>query len=244
MSAYVYDPSRRILSVPSSRLNRMLVRDAHRHASLAEYSRGSGLSVDAVLAQLDPYLNEGALALEVVHGEIFVLTAPGGRPIPHHIADIAPNLWETFRRRTGLTHAHQLWALTRSLERAGWAVEVVPTRIAYGLGHLQNPPYLGVGIQGAMVPLLDFPAPNQLTDVTGLLGEYERAGAAAVALTCGERKLDTYVTAARQWMVRRTHSPTAMGVVILEAPRYQPVLLSSADSALTPISISRPAASQ
>lgn len=239
MGSYVYDPSRRILSVHDSRLNRMLVRDAYRYASLTEYATGSGLPVDRVVALLGDFLDEGSLGLEVVGGDTFLLTAPAGRPIPDHLADVAPNLWETLRQRSGLEEAHALWRITRSLERAGWVVEAEPSQLVAGLGHVSEPPLLGVLAAQVCVPLVVGPTEEQLVNAMGPLAEYDRAGAAVVGVACPAGTLDRVVTAVRRWVLSRRAVPSRMTVMVLEAPRYQPVLLSAADSAVEPRSVTR-----
>lgn len=239
MAAYVYEPGRRIISVAEPRLNRMLVRDAHRYASLGEYASGSGLSVDEVVSLLGPALDEGSLGLEVAGGEIFLLTAPGGRPIPSHLADVAPNLWETLRRRAQRDEALMLWKVVRGLEKNGWQSEVIPERVAFGLGHLTRAPHLGVHVGATIVPVMVYPSEQDLVSPVGQMAEYDRAGASAVAVVCAQDGLDRTVTAVRRWALSRRIMPSRMAVVVLEAPRFQPTLLSAADAAVTPISVTR-----
>ena len=236
---YVYDPTRRIISVPDARLNRMLVRDAHRYATLSEYSAGAGLPTDRVVSLLAAHLDDGTLGLEVAGGEIFLLTAPRGRPVPADLGDVAPNLWETFRAAADVEESCRLWRICRSMERAGWDMEVVASVIAYGLGPVMTAPKLGCLVGRTIVPLVIAPTPDAVAAPTGVLAEYDRAGATAVGLVCVQGALDSTVTAARRYLLGRRVNPTALSVVVLEAPRYQPVLLSAGDSGVTPRSLDR-----
>src|SRR5690606_23338751 len=132
--------------------------------------------------------------------------------------------------------AHALWKLHRSLERVGWNVETQLNRILFGMGQVVDAPYLGVDVGNVVVPLIIFPSADALASPTGLLAQYNRAGAAALGVICDQGALDQMVTAARRWGLSQAEAPS-MSVLVLEAPRYNPTLLSPKDSAVRSISV-------
>jgi hypothetical protein len=237
--SWQWEPGRKVVSVSDPRLNRLLVRDPFRYATLSEYAVASGIGTDVVVAQIGDYLECGTLGLETYGPEIFILTAPSGRPVPDSIPDVAPNLWESLRAGASVDDAYTAWSVCRSLERSGWDVETDPRAVLHGLGRMSTVPRIGLRIGASVVPVAIRPPTGLLAEPTGLLGEYERAGAAAVAVVCRGGTLDASVTAARKWIVSRQAMPTNVTVLVLEEPGFAPVLLSSADAAVTPISVDR-----
>lgn len=235
---FVYDPSKPILRVNETRLNRLMMNDPLRCASVSEYAVATGMSTDQVIELFGPALDDGIIGLEIWGDEIFVMTAPAGRPAPADHPQVAPNLWEVLRESAPVEYAFALWRLVRGLGTAGWRVEVSAPRILFGLGPLRSRPYLGVGVGNTVVPVLVLPSPEQLSASDGLLAEYERAGAAAVAIVINGGALDTMVTAVRRWVLSRIEPP-AMQILLLEAPRFNPTLLSAADAAVRPRAMSR-----
>jgi hypothetical protein len=233
-----WDPGRRTISIADPRLNRFLVRQPERCATVNEYAQSSGLDTGEVIELLGPYLDDGTLALEFVADEVFVHTAPAGRPAPPGHADVPSNLWERLRIRSSLEMSYAVWKLIRSMERAGWQVETNPSKVLFGLGPVSRVPYFGVVVAHQVVPVLPFPSPDELVGGSGLLTEYERAGAPAVAVICDEGALDENTTSVRRWVLSQRYTPP-LSVLVLEAPRYNPVLLAPADGAVRPVAITR-----
>jgi hypothetical protein len=238
-SQWDWQPDRRVISVPDPRLNKLLVRDAYRHATISEYASAAGMPVETVVAQLRPYLDGATLGLETVGGEIFLLTAPAGRPIASSGADVAPNLWEVLRATATIERAHETWQCCRALERAGWRVETAPDRVRWGLGHVSDAPSLALALGESTVPVLIHPDARQLAEISGPLAEYERAGAPAVAVVCRGGELDTVSTAVRRWILSHRAAPSKVTVLVLEQPRLAPVLLSANDAAVMPRTVDR-----
>jgi hypothetical protein len=220
------------------RLKRTMMRDPDRCASLGEYAQATGMEVGEVAEALGRYFDEGSMALEVSGDEVFIHTAPTGRLPGSHTLNIPPNLWEQLRTRLDVSDAHALWKIMRDLQRVGWSVEHHAPRIVAALGPVHEKPYLGVMTGHVIVPALLFPSPTTLGTRFGLLEQYEHAGATAVALVCEERDLDKMITSTRRWILDR-HLLPEMHVLILEAPQYNPVLLSPADGAVSPVAVSR-----
>lgn len=239
---WVPDPSRdSFVTFQDGRLTAVFLRDPLACASVEEYANKTGLDAEQVLSELSPYLQQGALDIEPVGDQLFVHTAPHGRPVPHHLPDVAPNLWELLRAKVDPQQAHALWQVVRDFERSGWQVELRDSRIQAGLGQMFNPPALGVVLRnGLTVPVETFPPPGRVAAPDGVLSRYEHAGARAVAVTCADGALDATVTAVRQWVIDRLERgwTPMLHVVVLEAPRFNPTFLAPSDSSVTPVAVS------
>ena len=236
MTGFLYDPTQPVLTFPDIRLTRLTQQDPIRCASVNEYAMATGIDVGQVLTLLGEALDSGDVNVEPAGGEIFVHTAPQGRPTPQGRAQIPPNLWELLRRNADVDTAFALWRLYRGLEQGGWSIEADPSRIPVIGGHTT---LLGIKFSGhAIAPLLVLPNVDDVAAHTGPLMKYERAEVRVVGLVCRNGELEPMVTSVRRWMLDR---PTAaqLNVIILEAPRYQPVLVSPRDAAVAPRSVSR-----
>lgn len=238
MSYVAYDPPRRPISVADARLNHVFHRQPERCATVDEYASAAGMDPEQVLELLSPYLSNGTLGIEVYADLLFVHTAPTGRPTPSHLPEVAPNLWERIRNRAPLARAYALWRLIRSLEHAGWKVETNVKEVTLGLGWLPTEPYLGLNVKGQPVPVIPYPAPNELPGPNGLCEAYQKAGARGIAVTCDNGALDQIVTAVRAWVLGRGE-PSYMTILVLEAPRFNPTLIRPSDNSVTPINITR-----
>jgi hypothetical protein len=226
------------LSVADPRLARVLLREPDRCATLNEYAGACGMDPSEIVDLVSDYLDQGVLGLDFFGDEVFLHTAPQGRPAPDGFPDVPPNLWEQLRDRANIETAYALWKLQRSLERSGWGVEHRVSRIVFGIGRVDDLPYLGVRAGQSVVPALIFPGQDALIRAGGLLDQYEFAEAAAVAIICDERALDDMVTAVRRWaLVKR--APVTLSVLVLESPRYNPTLLSPCDVAIEPVAVTR-----
>lgn len=235
---FTYDPSRRALVLPNPRLTSVLQRNPASCASLDEYAQRAGLQTEDVLRFMGEALDTGALGLEVFGEQVFVHTAPTGRPGDPRVPETAPNLWERLRSHGDAGVAFALWRILRDLEDAGWIVESNPYEIAFGLGPLPFVPALGVRVQQQLLPLVLHLAPEAAASAGGPLTAYANAGAQAVGVLCDSGGLDAMVTAVRSWHmafgVKR-----APVVAVLEAPRYAPTILAPGDAAVRPRSVSQ-----
>ena len=237
-ATYGYDAVRRALIVGDPRLTKLLQREPERCASLSEYAAATGIETGRVMELFGTALDDGTLGFEPVGPEIFIHTAPNGRPTPQGTPDVAPNLWERLRAHGDPHHAYQLWQLMRSLEDAGWRVEANGSGIMFALRPMQVVPQLGLSIGNRVVPLVVYPATSDVASPNGRLYELAAAGAASVAVICDSGALDEMVTAVRRfYMDVRQEVP--MTVLILEAPRYNPVLLTQHDASVAPRSVTR-----
>lgn len=225
--------TRRIGTTSDYRLTTLLHRNPLRCASIGEYAQATGIDTADILDLLGDLLDDGSLAIEVHGDDVLLHTAPSGRPVPEHLAELPANLWETLRERFNIEHSHQLWKLIRALEAAGWRVEHQAARILFGLGDINPRPIIGVEVGNTVVPLLLFPTHTALVGHDGLLDSYERAGSAVVGIVCAQEALDATSTAVRSWMLGR-QMPSSLSTLILESPRFNPTLLSPQDGAIIP----------
>ena len=235
---YDFDPNRVNLDLRDPRLKRLMLRDPERCATLNEYADATGMDTSEIAEAIGHYLDGGEMSLELYAEEIFLHTAPNGRLPGSNTINVPPNLWEHIRERCDVAGGYALWQMIRSLQRAGWAVEHRLPKIMFGLAAVHNPPYLGVVTGNTVVPTLLFPTASALSSPAGLLEQYEHAGAPAVAVICEERALDEVATSVRRWILAR-RVPALMSILVLEAPRYNPVLLSPSDGAVHPVAVTR-----
>lgn len=230
------DPTRPVVNIADARLQHLLLADPQRCATLGEYASATGIDVDRLIELFGPYLDDDTFRLEPVGGEVFVLTAPSGRPQPLTQDQVPPNLWELLRSSGDPEHAYRLWRLTRELQTAGWAVEADTHRIpATSAGEVA---LVGLRMHRHVVPVLVFPSPSDVAHPAGVLTRFERRQVPFVAVMCDRGDLDVMVTAVRRWFLERPEY-ASLRVLVLEAPRFQPVLLGGADGAITPKSITR-----
>ena len=231
--AVPFDHRLPVLTFEDMRLTRLFHQEPTRCATINEYAAATGITVDRVLEMFSGPLQRGELDVEAVGGEIFVQTAPAGRPAPREFGQTQPNLWEVLRRDHPKDEAYALWRILRDMESGGWRVEAdarfVPT------GRTENA-FLGLRFSLSTVPVLILPSISEIASQSGPLTDLEMAGMGLCAVTCLHRKLDASVTAVRQWMLGRP-ARAGLDVLVLEAPRYQPVLLTSDDGSITPRSV-------
>lgn len=203
-------------------------------ATVGEYAAAGAMSVDEVISDLTPLLEGGMLAIESADGELFVLTCPKGRS--GAVLEPPANLWEDLRRSRTVSQASREWRLYRVLERSGWRVVVEPQRWLVHLTGADLAVSLGVVAAGKLAPLLDSVSAADIRRGDGPLGIIDRAGVDVAAITCPQHKLDEYVTAVRAFHLSKV-VPTPMVVLVLEAPRFQPVVVTAADKAIDAISL-------
>jgi hypothetical protein len=233
------DPTRPVINVADARLQRLMVTDAQRCASVNEYAASTGIAVARVIELLGEHLDAGMLSLEIAGGEVFVHTAPTGRRADG--VQVPPNLWEMLRRSGNPEHAFRLWRMIRELEEAGWQTEADPKRIPEtSIGEVA---LVGIRLGAYVMPLVVLPSADELGHPAGVLSRFERRSVPLVGVVCARGDADTAVTAVRRWMLTR-HAMTRLDILILEHPRYQPVLLRGEDASVAPVSVTREAVEQ
>lgn len=204
-----------------------------RYATVAELGVLAGMSVDDVIVELGEMFDSRQIALEAADGDVFLLTAPTGRTLD---TLISPSLWELLRTGRSVSQAARHYRAARQLERSGWKVIPDPSAQDQRVARVLPVAVIGVNVQGFVCPVLLDPDLPLLVNNDGLLASYDRAGIEVVAVTCPLSKLDEYVSAVRRWHLSRI-TPSRIAVLVLEAPRYQPVPVAATDTSITPISI-------
>ncbi len=220
---------RKALLLGDARLTRLMYKMPERCATITEYATATGLTTQRVTELLGEALDTGTVALEPVGGEVFLHTAPDGRPGPLHLPEVRPNLWERLRSHGSTHYAHSLWALLRSLEFAGWRVEANPERIGANLGRLQPPPQLAIYVDHILAPLALHPDPATTASPAGPVAALSAAGADVIGVVVPSGALDDTITALR---MLHLSSPGVSPTLVLEAPSYQPVAVTSRDAAI------------
>lgn len=232
-----YRATGRQLTFADARLTMLFTRDPERCATLSEYSRACGIDTGRVMDLMSTALDCGALSFEPVGTEIFVHTAPAGRPAPLGVPEVAPNLWERLRSHGHKQQAYQLWQLYRSMENAGWVVEANTPAIMFSLSPVNPAPELGLKLGNQVFPMIIRPRLTDLSQPGGRLHQLSTAGARMVAVVVESGALEEAVTATRkQWMAGYSTATTAL---ILEGPRYNPVQISAKDASVAPRSVTR-----
>ena len=218
-----------MIDVGDIRLQRLLVTGAQL-ASLTEYARHAEMDVLDILAQIEPYLDANFLELESVQHELFLHTAPKGRPLPEGSPFLPANLWELLRQVGDQDYAAMLWRIVRGLESGGWTVRTHPT------GAVSPLTFLELHADGTWLPMIVLPRRGRLSAADGPLSRAEGRRVQKVVVVCGPGHLDDAVTEIRTWM---TLAKRKLTVLLLEQPRYTPCVLASTDTSVRPTSISR-----
>jgi hypothetical protein len=211
-----------------------LRKDFEKTATLSELAIAAHMSVDEVVLELGEAFDDGLLGIEAVDGELFLHPHPGGRT---GAEDETPrNLWEDLRESRTLEEAAGLYRLYRSLERGGWHVIVNPGRWNSAVTESGVRCDLGVVAGGVLVPLVWNQSEEAISEPGGVIQNLYRAGVQAVAVVCQQHRLDSYVTAARKWYLSQV-AERSIVVLVLEAPRLQPVIVRHSDRAVDAVSV-------
>lgn len=203
-------------------------------ATVAEMAAACGLSIDELVRDLADLFDAGVLSIEAAESELYVLPYPNGRPQGGKL--LVSNVWEQLRATRSVLDASRVCRSLRSLERGGWSVVVDPSRWNSRWETSGVQLSLGVVAGGVLVPALLGIGATDVSSADGPLSALYRAGATAVAVTCPQHALESYVTEARRWFLRQV-TKTEMVLLILEAPRYQPVLVRQSDTAVDPVNV-------
>lgn len=220
------------------RLTAALHRDPTRYATIAEYATATGIAALRIIDLLTDYLDAGTLALEIVGDELFLHTAPNGRSPLAGPGPVPANLWELLRAKRPINEALIQWRLVRDLERAGWSTECRPPYVLAELSPMTYPPAMGVLVGTNVVPVLAYPTVEALADPAGPLDDFEVARARAVAVVTHPGQLEPALTALRRHLLLRRPLATTT-ILILEAPAFNPIMMSSATGAVEARSVSR-----
>lgn len=231
------EPEAERLRAAMLRIEEVLLRNTGRLvATVSELAEETGIEAGEVFDLLGRYINSDLIMLEYYGDHIFIhprdLSTSGvgeGNYFP-------PNLWGHLRRRLDEATAYKIWMLIRDMEKVGWSVEVRPGHSVRELGPVRKVPLFGVYVRNRVLPVLVFPDPEALGGPDGLLSTYERADADDLAIVCYEGALDETVTAIRAWLLQKNYHTSMGRFLILEEPRYDPVIVNLGDGSVTPAS--------
>jgi hypothetical protein len=212
-------------------LSRARHTQSEQYATIDELAVISGLTREDTIDGVGSYLDSRELAIESEGGDIFLLTAPGGRTAT---SELPANLWEILRENRTVTQAGRSYRVCRSLERAGWRVVPRPERRDVRLSRVNQVADLGVIVGTDVIPVLIDPDYRALSLPNGVLSEYNLAGSPGVCVTSQQGRLDETVTAARKWMLSKPGYVHCY-LLVLEAPRYAPVFVTAQDGGITSV---------
>lgn len=236
--------------LPTTQLLFAFLREQNSLASVDDYARVANLEPGQVLDLISGHILNEVLAIEEVSDfSLFIHTAPKGRPAPLWLPQAAPNLWEKLRSRvTDPVRAAYHWWVIKALEAKGWRTTADAHRLRAGMGDRSLIPVFGViigneAVGERVVPVVLDADPRELTLDSGTLARYEAGGAGAIALTCELGCLEEVSAAIRSWILSRRDRglPPHLRVYVLEAPNYNPVLLSPDDRAVEARTVLAPA---
>lgn len=240
--SYIVDPRANLIDTSHPTLNYLLHKE-YNFATVDEYARAAHLSVQEVISLLSPWMDRKLLGVEVYGMDIFLVTAPvSGRDMKggnEKFPTVPPNLWERLRTNMPIEQAHSLWLQIRALEKAGWRVETNPAVIEFKSGKIPKPARIAVYVKQHPIPVVILPSIDDLKTRNGVLSMYYYAEAKAVAITCYSRALDDVTTAVRTWYNSFGTKSPDIAVMVLEAPMYNPVILTSQEGSIKPVSIVR-----
>jgi hypothetical protein len=218
---------RPVITVNDIRLQRLLFRGADL-ASLSEYAEKSDMGISEVIANLEPFLDGRTLEIEAYGSDLFLHTAPSGRPQPHGIAIIPSNLWEILRQVGDTQYAAMLFSIIRGLQFAGWRCKT------HSLDANNPATFLELNVNNVWSPLFVYPKISRISVKNGILDKISERKILYVTLIVHQKEAQQYIAEVKRWFVNNNNDLT---VVILQEPSYQPLVVTGNDTAVKPKTI-------
>jgi hypothetical protein len=218
---------RPVITVNDIRLQRLLFRGADL-ASLSEYAEKSDMGISEVIANLEPFLDGRTLEIEAYGSDLFLHTAPSGRPQPQGIAIIPSNLWEILRQVGDTQYAAMLFSIIRGLQFAGWRCKT------HSLDANNPATFLELNVNNVWSPLFVYPKINRISVKNGILDKISERKILYVTLIVHQKEAQQYIAEVKRWFVNNNNDLT---VVILQEPSYQPIVVTGNDTAVKPKTI-------
>ena len=197
-------------------------------ATLNDYARNTNLEIPELLKHLEHFLQEGDISIEAFGGELYLNTYPR-RNIEGSVRVFPANLWELLRKNVPVSEAHELYQLYKSLLFSGWVVKI---RERVNL----EPTVLSIILGELTIPLLENTSTQKIRNQDNLLSKFELNNIHTAAIITKEGELGSYSTSLRSWYLGR-NKRSELDIILLEAPRYSPVIVTPDDSAVSPLSI-------
>jgi hypothetical protein len=218
---------RPVITVNDIRLQRLLFRGADL-ASLSEYAEKSDMGISEVIANLEPFLDGRTLEIEAYGSDLFLHTAPSGRPQPPGIAIIPSNLWEILRQVGDTQYAAMLFSIIRGLQFAGWRCKT------HSLDANNPATFLELNVNNVWSPLFVYPKISRISVKNGILDKISERKILYVTLIVHQKEAQQYIAEVKRWFVNNNNDLT---VVILQEPSYQPMVVTGNDTAVKPKTI-------
>lgn len=217
---------RPIINLSDIRLQRLLFRGSDL-ASLSDYAEKSDMGISEVIANLEPWLDGRTLDIEAVGAELFLHTAPLGRPQPKDVAVLPANLWETLRQVGDSDYAAMLYTIIRGLQYAGWRCRIHPV-------DAKNPAtFLELYISHTWIPLFLFPKKERISANEGIFDKLKSRNISKVSVVVNQKDVHGFIVESRKWLSENNYPIT---IAILENPSFQPIIIEAKDIGAKPIS--------
>lgn len=218
---------RPVIAVNDIRLQRLLFRGADL-ASLSEYAEKSDMGISEVIANLEPWLDGKTLEIEAYGSDLFLHTAPSGRPQPLEVAIIPANLWEILRQVGDTQYAAMLFSIIRGLQFAGWKCKT------HALDANNPATFLELHVNNVWSPLFIYPKINRVAIKRGILDKIAERKIQYVTLIVQHKEAQQYIAEVKTWF---TNNDDELTVVILQEPSYQPVIITGKETGVKPKTI-------
>lgn len=211
------------------RLTKLVLQDPIRCSSIYEYSFATGIPAANIVEEFYRYCQDASIAFEAADGEIFVNTSPHKRACEHTHYNFSQNLWEIFRQSNDVEKASRVFKIYRGMELAGWRLEYRPQNIPMDYSGKQSELALKVG--NLNLPLILFPNPKSLDKKNSVLTQYAKTKLPIISMLIEEGSLDLVLSYSRKWFLE-TSANKNLDILILEAPTFNPYILSGTDGSL------------
>lgn len=215
---------RPVITLNDIRLQRLLFRGADL-ASLSEYAEKSDMGISEVIADLEPWLDGKTLEIEAYGSDLFLHTAPSGRPTPIGVAIIPANLWEILRQVGDTQYAAMLFSIIRGLQFAGWNCKT------HALDANNPATFLELLVNNVWSPLFIYPKLNRVAIKKGILDKIAERKIQYVTLIVQHKETQQYIAEVKTWF---TNNDKELAVVILQEPSFQAVILNGKETGVKP----------
>jgi hypothetical protein len=234
MSNYPFDPLKPIVNLADARLQQIFVLENYKFATLFEYSKATGIPSDKLFSLIQPYLESQDMDIDALGGELFLNTNPEINN--YSTFQIPPNLWELLRKKAPIENAFNLWSLIRDLESAGWVIDADPLKAPIDINGVKV--LISLKLRTTNFPILILPLMSELGNPAGPLTKYLNTNNKLIAIVVKNDQVEQASTMVRKWILSRPHRADVT-ILILPEPRYQPIIISSKDLSLSPVTVTK-----
>jgi hypothetical protein len=216
------------------RLSKLLLREPLRASSCSEYAKITGISITSILSMLEIYIHNEDIILETTRDDVYLRINNCLGKCHHRHNYFPPNIWSLVRSNNSLEEAERYYKIFKTLKFMGWQVEGNNKKIPTDRNHQR--PLFGLTIHNLTIPLVIFPPYRELAQRDSILSRFLKINNNLVALLIPEDTLEKYIAHIRAWM--KTNNVTDFDILLLEAPTFNPIVISTADGSLEPRMVS------